>query len=1449
YHYLNVAGFKADVVIRDTADAGDNAYAYKYTYHVNGEVETKECYAVGDYADPNSPALSEILAKYEYNDEGVQTGRYTYYYHEDTDNWMESKTLAAADVSGNVYYHWVDENYEEQGYGRLDRLVKDAAEADGTKAYYYEYAGVTGNYSTVVGYALADYSDPKDPDLTRQIKVFVYDKAGNDAANITEQYLYYNDVTNYLQAHMLKAADLDGNLYYHFINENYNSTGQGRLDEKVLGAAEADGTTAYTYTYTGATGNFAEVIGYTTADYSDLSNAVYTTMSKKWVYDGLGNEAANMAEKYTYYTDVNNRMQSKEFADADVDGNVYYHYLNVAGFKADVVIRDSADAGDNAYAYKYTYHVNGEVETKECYAVGNYADPNSPALSEILAKYEYDDTGVQTARYTYYYHVDTDNWMESKTLAAADGSGNVYYHWIDENYSDQGYGRLDRLVKDAAEGDGTKAYYYEYAGVTGNYSTVVGYALADYSDPKDPDLTRQIKVFVYDKAGNDAANIVEQYVYYNDVTNYLEAHMLEDADIDGNVYYHFINENYNSTGQGRLDEKVLGMLEPDSTRAYTYTYAGDTDNYAEVIGYWLADYTDLRNVEYTDMTKRWVYDGLGNEADNMVEKYTYYIGNSLRSATFKTADAEGNLYYHYISDSGLEDYVVRGSADEEDNAWAYRYIYFDGVVANKECYAEGDYADPNDPVLSERLARYEYDTNGVQTMKYTYYYHDDTENWMESKTLAAADEFGNVYYHWIDENYNEQSYGRHDRIVMGAAEADGTKAYYYEYAGVTGNYSTVVGYALADYSDPKDPDLTRKIKSYVYDKAGNDAANIVEQYVYYNDVTNYLEAHMLEDADIDGNVYYHFINENYNGTKQGRLDEKIIAVAEADGTTAYTYTYTGETGNFAEVTGYTTADYSDLSNAVYTTMSKKWVYDGLGNEADNMVEKYAYYTDENNDLQSQTFKTADGSGNVYYHYLNVAGFKADVVVRDTADAGDNAYAYKYTYHVNGEVETKECYAVGNYADPNSPALSEILAKYEYNDEGVQTGRYTYYYHEDTDNWMESKTLAEADGSGNVYYHYLDENWASQGYGRVDKQVRASADGDGAIAYYYEYHSGTNVVSKKICYKTADYSDPKDPEFLTTLVVYEYNSSGSMTVKYTYYDNANNRVESKTMTPAQSGDSYYHYLDESFDHDEDGTVEEGENYGRLDVQVKSSSDGDGAIAYTYTYHGSTKRVNKKECYGSSDLSDPTDPVLSQWKVTYWNYDDANNRMYQKLLANGEAYQYFNDASGRMELKWGTDSAIYHYTNENVLSQGYGYNDWEINAAQDRMIVYRDFYSGTRYPKYKDEYILKAGTTDTWLYAITTIYNPGWVWMEETSDRSSVGNPPAEIILEIPAAPTTGGASSMLLEGEMIGITPEDSVLPEYMEYLTEELGVLKSYLSGEGVTIALLDSGANTPAGK
>jgi subtilisin family serine protease len=60
--------------------------------------------------------------------------------------------------------------------------------------------------------------------------------------------------------------------------------------------------------------------------------------------------------------------------------------------------------------------------------------------------------------------------------------------------------------------------------------------------------------------------------------------------------------------------------------------------------------------------------------------------------------------------------------------------------------------------------------------------------------------------------------------------------------------------------------------------------------------------------------------------------------------------------------------------------------------------------------------------------------------------------------------------------------------------------------------------------------------------------------------------------------------------------------------------------------------------------------------------------------------------------------------------------------------------------------------------------------------------------------------------------------------------------------VPAIPVRSGGTSLAIETGLLNAWEDDSVIPEGLEYLGDKLNELKASASGEGVTVAVLDSG-------
>ncbi|MBL7072250.1 MAG: hypothetical protein ISS33_00560, partial [Candidatus Omnitrophica bacterium] len=227
-------------------------------------------------------------------------------------------------------------------------------------------------------------------------------------------------------------------------------------------------------------------------------------------------------------------------------------------------------------------------------------------------------------------------------------------------------------------------------------------------------------------------------------------------------------------------------------------------------------------------------------------------------------------------------------------------------------------------------------------------------------------------------------------------------------------------------------------------------------------------------------------------------------------------------------------------------------------------------------------------------------------------------------------------------------------EYEVIDNWFYGTTYTYYEFDDLDvQCLESKTTSAADEYGNVYYHYIEEKFYDNGtanddsddYGRVDVQVLATKDKDGAIAYENEHFAGTATVSTKRCYEIANYEDPAAPIVETLVVTYTYYETGCL--------------KSRILPTAdKDGNMYYHYKNEKF-FDNDTPDNDTDDYGRVDVQVLAEEDSDGAIAYVNEYFAGIDKVSTKKCYETADYTDPAAATVETLLVTYTYYEDTGN----------------------------------------------------------------------------------------------------------------------------------------------------------------------------------------------
>ncbi|MDD4957643.1 MAG: hypothetical protein PHQ61_08410, partial [Candidatus Omnitrophica bacterium] len=280
-----------------------------------------------------------------------------------------------------------------------------------------------------------------------------------------------------------------------------------------------------------------------------------------------------------------------------------------------------------------------------------------------------------------------------------------------------------------------------------------------------------------------------------------------------------------------------------------------------------------------------------------------------------------------------------------------------------------------------------------------------------------------------------------------------------------------------------------------------------------------------------------------------------------------------------------------------------------------------------------------------------------------------------------------------------------------------------------DGLMETKTLPVADASGNIYYHYMDEDFGGQGYGRMDVSKRATANAAGELMFSYTYHEVPNASKTKYVYA---YSDTG---FSNMVTIYEYNASGTLIRKkdyvageeYTYY--ASGRLESKTLdTPDTGGNVQYHYKDENYN---------GLGYGRLDAMERASANSAGELTFSIVYTGSGDQA--RIVYTYSD----------RWTTLVNEYEyDSSDKLVRKYdhVAN-EEYTYYD--SGRIYTKQTSDGTEYVYYDENFNGTGNG-RIREKTLGNGSRYVYTAYWGSTDKVGIMEEYAANGTKVATYEY---------------------------------------------------------------------------------------------------
>ncbi|MBD3295946.1 MAG: S8 family serine peptidase, partial [Candidatus Omnitrophica bacterium] len=325
-----------------------------------------------------------------------------------------------------------------------------------------------------------------------------------------------------------------------------------------------------------------------------------------------------------------------------------------------------------------------------------------------------------------------------------------------------------------------------------------------------------------------------------------------------------------------------------------------------------------------------------------------------------------------------------------------------------------------------------------------------------------------------------------------------------------------------------------------------------------------------------------------------------------------------------------------------------------------------YYPGSGN-LAVELSPSLDGTGSVYCKYAdgNIGGGGHGLLQEEVLASYDanGARAYRYEYYDSSEqTHYRYMYHTGDYTDLMSPVFSELMVVEEYDFSGELVGTdYCRTRYADT-GYLRTEFFdgPAYDGYGNSYKYYFNEQW-NGGHGReyVEKN-----ENDGKV-YKYAYAGDSYDRTEKWEYTGVDITDPNDPV------------PEGFQVAWMWYGNADKRYKGKLLPSADGeGNIYYHHLDEAYY--DNGTPEDTDDYGRMDIKVLETPSG-GVKAYEYGYRPGTTEICREYQYANCDLSSPSEPELSGL-LKAWHWDESGNVIKEIDAVSGKETLWYSDHDG-------------------------------------------------------------------------------------------------------------------------------------------------------------------------
>lgn len=681
-----------------------------------------------------------------------------------------------------------------------------------------------------------------------------------------------------------------------------------------------------------------------------------------------------------------------------------------------------------------------------------------------------------------------DGLKMAELLSAPDPSGFVYYEYLDENYNAQGFGRVSKEQR----ADGS-------------------YQLIQY--------------------WNDTGTVISIKEYY--ASGRLESETLTSPDEEGNTYYHYIDENWANQGYGRMDKRVSATTAADDAIAYSYDYIiSYGDYYASHLvyrtGLFKHEYR-YANTDFTGLLATYEYGYLGNYGPEILGVKDDFVMDFGSEGLMKYKNGVWTQINEWdpvmIFGGNLDNFIV--DFGPTHGLWQYDNVEWSQITTRS----------PQRPA---------YWTGDISAGDFEIF------GWFGIDGFCRLTEDGLTQLSPIEP---ENEWGVNNELYLLDFGSQGLWSYNYG----SGELEQVTSMNAAGFmsiffqSSPTPPFTMTSVTLIDFDDYGlwkyvdGQLSRISEKNMYdFNCWPMGMSDRVIIDFDLTGGLWLYDYSEDswLQISESGRAhwaepvnwtdpdnDEFFIDFREAGGFYKYA---DGELAQISPWNCYgrfgTSADGGTIFD--FGRDHGLWEYD------DGQLSPYLSmpFTSSDNDgppwsgLACGAYRGPDGAiyaqGDGFWKYVDGAWTQLwefgsiwssggrmfsqsdpDYMLYDFGAKG--LYEYK-----NGEFnQLYEKSPFQNNYGPDS-ALTYLYKKttedgtYEYDAYGNLLSTCTYY----ATGKLESKTLSQPDVSDNIYYHYIDEDWALQGCGRVDKKISASTDADGAQAYTYEYETKLTISS-------------------------------------------------------------------------------------------------------------------------------------------------------------------------------------------------------------------------------------------------------------------------------------------------------------------------------------------------